>query len=137
VGRNLIRQSYTVEEKPKIQTEAGLRKPDIVAKMGRTLVVLDAQVVNDQVSLDEAHQRKIEYYKSMNNTLRNKYEVTEIRFGSITLFWRGVWSAESANDLLTLGVVKKKELKILSTRAITGLASFHIFNRSTIHRTSR
>jgi len=136
VGRNLIRQSYTVEEKPKIQTEAGLRKPDIVAKMGRTLVVLDA--VNDQVSLDEAHQRKIKYYKSMNNTLRNKYEVTEIRFGSITLSWRGVWSAESANDLLTLGVVKKKELKILSTRAITGgLASFHIFNRSTIHRTSR
>jgi len=26
----------------------------------------------------------------------------------ITLSWRGVWSAESANDLLTLGVSKEE-----------------------------
>jgi len=87
VGRGLIRQGYTVDEEPKIQTDVGLRKPDIVAKMGRTLLVLDAQVINDQIALDEAHQQKIEYYERIHSILRNKYEVSEIRFGSITLSW--------------------------------------------------
>jgi len=67
--------------------------------------------------------------------LKQKYGVREVRFSYITLSWRGVWSAKSANDLLTLGVVKKKELKVMSTRAIIGgFASFHIFNKSTTSR---
>jgi len=40
--------------------------------------------------------------------LRERYRVSEVRFSLITLSWRGVWSAESANDLLTLGVSKEE-----------------------------
>jgi len=39
------RKARIVEEEPKILTKEGLRKSDIVARMGRTLVVLDAQII--------------------------------------------------------------------------------------------
>lgn len=132
VARGLRRQEYEVEEEPRIQTDQGLRKPDIAAKQGRTLLLIDAQVVNDQIDLDTAHRNKVSYYSPMEELLKEKYQVADVRFTSITVSWRGVWSGRSAEELIDLGILRKKELKIISSRAIIGgLASFHVFNKST------
>ncbi|CAK9799136.1 Retrovirus-related Pol polyprotein from type-2 retrotransposable element R2DM [Anthophora plagiata] len=138
VARNLRHQGYEVQIEPKYPTSEGLRKPDIVATLGRTTIVVDAQVVSEQTALDEAHKRKVEYY-SMNDTLvaaiKEKEKSQEVKFHSVTLSWRGVWSSKSAAELLGLGVIRKAELKILSTRALIGtIAGFNLFSRITTVR---
>lgn len=132
VCRSLRTQGYQVSVEPRIDSDIGVRKPDIVAKMGITALVLDAQVVNDQISLDEAHGRKVAYYQQIEDKIKEKYVVNNVIFSSITLSWRGLWSQASVEHLTTLGVIKKKQIKILSTRAIVGgLTCFHLFNRTT------
>lgn len=63
-------------------TNAGLRKPDIVAKLGTTALVIDAQM-NDQFDLDTAHNNKVEYYKDIEGNLKENYNT--VVFSSITL----------------------------------------------------
>lgn len=100
--------------------------------MGITALVIDAQVVNDQISLDDAHARKVEYYKQIENEIKAKFKVNNVIFSSITLSWRGLWSKASVEHLTAIGIIRKNQIKILSTRAIVGgLACFHLFNRST------
>jgi len=94
---------------PRIKTEQGVRKPDIVAKLGITAVVLDAQIVNDQMDLDGAHQKKVEYYTTIENEIKREYDVENAIFSSITLSWRGFWSRASVEHLFGLGVLKKRQ----------------------------
>ena len=132
VCRALRTQGYEVSVEPKIDSDIGVRKPDIIAKMGITALVLDAQIVNDQISLDDAHERKITYYQQIEDKIKEKYVVNNVIFSSITLSWRGVWSQASVEHLTTLGIIKKSQIKILSTRAIVGgLTCFHLFNKTT------
>lgn len=132
VSRLLEVQGYDVSVEPRIKSDRGLRKPDIVAKLGVTAFVLDAQVVNDQISLDDAHRRKIDYYQDIERNVKEKFRVQNVICSSITLSWKGLWSQKSVESLTDLGVLKKKHIKIISTRAIIGgLASFHIFNKAT------
>lgn len=132
IAAGLEKQEYRVAIEPKFQTEAGLRKPDIVAWLGVTALVIDAQVVNDQIDLNSAHRRKSEYYRDLTVLIKETYGVQEVRFMSATLSWRGVWSQESADSLVRIGVLKKKMLKVLSSRVVVGgLAAFHHFNKVT------
>lgn len=132
VCRSLEVKGYEVSVEPRLQTSVGLRKPDIVAKLGMTAVVIDAQIVNDQIDLDVAHSRKVNYYSEIEDDIKRKYNVRSVLCTSTTLSWRGLWSQASAEDMTSLGIVRKNQLKILSTRAIIGgLACFHIFNKST------
>lgn len=113
-------------------TNAGFKKPDIVAKLGTTTLVIDAQEVNDQFDLDTAHNNKVEYYEDIEGDLKESYNVDTVIFSSITLSWRGVWSRKSAEHMTSLEVLRKRELKILSSQAIIGgLACFHTFNKAT------
>lgn len=59
VERKICSGGYKVERETRYMTALGLRKPDIVATLGQTAVVLDAQVVSEQTNLNEAHIRKI------------------------------------------------------------------------------
>jgi len=132
IAQRLERQGSAVEIEPKIKTDNGIRKPDLIVKMGQTALVVDAQVVNDQIDLNAAHQRKSEVYRKTEEELKQRYSVSTVRYTSVTLSWRGVWSAASAEDLLGLGTIRKDALKIISSRVIIGgLTSFHLFNKTT------
>ncbi|CAK9834488.1 Retrovirus-related Pol polyprotein from type-2 retrotransposable element R2DM [Anthophora retusa] len=135
IARSLRQKSNMVEEEPRISTDEGYRKPDIVAKIGNEAIVIDAQVVGEQQNLNQAHQRKIDYYKR-NNTLiqqvKERHGVDVVVFETVTVSARGVWSSHSADGLLMRKIIKKKELKIISTRALVGgLHAFRIFNATT------
>ncbi|CAL7932959.1 unnamed protein product [Xylocopa violacea] len=138
ISRNMKRQGYTVSEEPTFSSEEGTRKPDLVATMGRTTIVVDAQVVSEQTDLNMAHKRKVEYYSKNTSLLRNigrREQSTDVQVLSATLSWRGIWSSKSAEDLIRLGLLQKKELKILSTRALIGtIAAFNMFSRVTTVR---
>lgn len=132
IAQEMRKRGYAMDEEPQIRTASELRKPDIVAKLGQTALVIDTQVVNDQIDLDTEHAHKREIYRGIAEDLKQKYAVSTVEFTSVTLSRRGVWSGASAAELLGLGVIRKNALKVLSSRVIIGgLAAFHCFNRAT------
>ncbi|CAK9834256.1 Retrovirus-related Pol polyprotein from type-2 retrotransposable element R2DM [Anthophora retusa] len=133
--RALEKKYEKVEEEPHFKTDLGLRKPDLVAIQDDTALVLDAQVVSEHISLDTAHNTKIDKYKHLKEDITKRYGTTDVHYLTATLSYRGVWSAASANQLLGKGILNKAELKTISTRAlIGGLSSFWRFNRTTARR---
>lgn len=132
IAQGLSRHGCTVDVEPKFQTANDLRKPDIVAVKQQQVLVIDAQIVNDQIDLDEAHRKKSGKYRDLEEMLKEKYSVPSIKYTFVTLSWRGIWSAASANELLDLRVIKKKSLKVISSRVIVeGIAAFNQFGRTT------
>lgn len=134
LARKIPRGGYQVFQEPRYDTEIGLRKPDLVAVLGETAVVVDAQVVSEQTMLTNAHERKKRYYSepAVVEKIKQTHGVRRVITTSATLSWRGIWSPESARELLDIGYIRKSELKILSTRAlIGGLAAFKMFNATT------
>lgn len=135
--RRIHSGGYTIYKEPHYHTAQGLRKPDMVAILGQTAIVVDAQVVSEQTDLETAHRRKTEYYSTaeMLEAIRIKHQVQTIRTTSATLSWKGVWSPTSASELRQLGFISTGDLKIISNRVlIGGLAEFRIFNAVTSWR---
>lgn len=83
VCRTLETQDYQVSVEPKLKTNAGLRKPDIVAKLETTAFVIDAQVVNDQIDLDAAHNNKVDYYRNIEECVKESYDVSNVVFSAL------------------------------------------------------
>lgn len=137
--RRALEQRYgVVDEEPRLVTPQGLRKPDLVAARDGEAIIVDAQVVSERADLDMAHQRKIDYYQQLQETVRVKYGVEKVTLTSVTLSSRGIWSRKSAQDLVSRKIIKAQELKIISTRAIIGgLSAFWMFNRTTSVRRRR
>ena len=53
---------YDILEEPLIPTEAGIRKPDIVAFCDGVAYVVDMTIVADNAVLNHDHLEKIKYY---------------------------------------------------------------------------
>ena len=116
IGRGIVRSGYDVSYEPKLQTAEGLRKPDIVAVIGRTAMIVDAQVVSEQSNLNRAHKLKKDYYgenPDLTIKIREKWGVTHNLYSTATLSCRGLWSPQSAGDLLRLGIIRKKDLSVV------------------------
>lgn len=125
-------QEYKVHEEPHLHTNAGLRKPDIIACRGVTAVVIDAQVVSEQADLLKAHNNKKNYYQSLEDQIKDNYKVRNVIFTSATLSWRGIWSRTSAEDLVSYGLIRRSDIKVISTRVLMGaMVAFNCFNRRT------
>ncbi|KAK2575343.1 hypothetical protein KPH14_012766 [Odynerus spinipes] len=135
VGRNLARAGYIVRYEPPYPTEEGVRKPDVVAVMGRTALLLDGQVVSDMANLQKAHNAKVSYYArntQLINQIKNESGASDVKVLSVTLSWRGVWCPKSATELLSIGAINKKDLCIIASRVlIGGIAAFRTFNKRT------
>ncbi|CAL7932908.1 unnamed protein product [Xylocopa violacea] len=135
IERNLRTMGFQVDSEPHFNTQEGLRKPDIVGSLGNTAFVIDAQVVGEQACLRRSHDQKVLYYSQNSSLIReimNKYNCTTVKTFSCTLTWRGIWSPQSVTGLLETGIIRKKDVKILSSRAVIGtLACFNTFCTST------
>lgn len=124
-----------IEQEPHFSSAEWLRKPDLVVKQEKIALVIDAQVVSEQTNLTDAHERKSAYYKNLLQMMKERYNVNTVTFTSATLSCRGIWSHASAKSLIDLRVVKKKDLKILSTRTVIGgLNAFWKFYKATMQK---
>ncbi|CAK9796168.1 Retrovirus-related Pol polyprotein from type-2 retrotransposable element R2DM [Anthophora quadrimaculata] len=138
VALNRAKKNLHVKVEPQYITDEGKRIPDIVATMGRTTLVIDAQIVSEQTDLNRARKSKTEYYSrntSLSRKILEEEGSEEVKFLSVTMSWRGVWSPKSAEEITKLGLIKKNELKILATRALIGtLGGFYLFMKVTTVR---
>ena len=129
------RGASALVKEPDISTPAGLRKPDLLVKIRDQAVVLDAQVVADNGDLDAADERKRVYYDThaIREYAGHSLGVVpeSVRFGSVTLNWRGAFSKASAGLLSELGL-SARQLELLSVRTLEGTHQiFKIFRAST------
>lgn len=133
--RNIKNLGYETHEEPRLKVGDAVRKPDCVAVKGDKAIVIDTQVVSEQADLKKAHMNKINYYKPLENTIRETYNVKTVDLTSVTLTWRGIWSKDSYEALVSKGFLKPEEAKIVSVRALLGgYAAFCTFNRRTTTR---
>ncbi|GBN75980.1 Retrovirus-related Pol polyprotein from type-2 retrotransposable element R2DM [Araneus ventricosus] len=140
VKRACENRGYEVVTEPLYRTTIGNRKPDILAKKGDKVLVIDAQVVGDSVDLDRANDRKIHYYRDnldLDQQIQSKYGTHDVSYLGVTLNIRGVWSAKSANDLVNkFKILSRTDVPVVSTRVLIGtFASFTMFSRSTARAT--
>ncbi|CAB0028302.1 unnamed protein product [Trichogramma brassicae] len=126
----------SVRQEPHFHTREGLRKPDVVAVKDQVVRVFDAQVISASSSLDDSHRRKVAKYDTfdLRHQVASEYgvEADNIRFSSITISWRGIWSAASAASLCELGL--SKCLDSITVRALRGShMNWLRWNRMTTH----
>lgn len=136
--RNLQNKGWNTEIDPRIPLGGSYLKPDIVAIKDGKAVTLDVQIITDAFGLDRANQNKINKYSTWEykRSVREKYHTTDEVTIAATLNWRGIWSPDSAKQLLDLKIIHKQELQLLSTRVlIGGIIGHRMFCQSTMSRT--
>ena len=93
--------------------------------------MIDVQVVNDQISLENAHLRKVEKYRPLHDQL-NGLRPGGVLFTSFNCNWRGAVSKSSFKDLYNFHLLSKSDFKVLSSRTlIGGMACFRDFQNMT------
>uniref|UniRef100_A0ABD2XAX0 Reverse transcriptase domain-containing protein n=1 Tax=Trichogramma kaykai TaxID=54128 RepID=A0ABD2XAX0_9HYME len=133
---SLRQLGWSVRQEPHFHTREGLRKPDIVAVKDQVVKVIDAQVISASSSLDDSHRRKVAKYDTpdIRHQVASEYGVENdnISFSSITISWRGIWSAASAASLCELGL--SKCLDSITFRALRGsYMNWLRWNKMTTH----
>lgn len=134
VAKLMVDDGYAVHKEPRIRVGAEFLVPDVIGVKAGDVVVVDAQVVSDKIDVDVAHATKRAKYQGVAflNEVRRVYSGDTSRTLTATLNWRGIWSPKSARELLDVGIIMKRHLKIFSTRVLIGGVSAHrVFNQTT------
>ena len=112
-----------------------MQKPDIVASIGKTSLIIDTQVVSEQADLERADKLKRDKYGTNKNLIakiKSKYETDTVVSMALTITWRGIWARTSADRLRRRGLLTTEVIKIVSSRAIIGsIIAWNVFNRAT------
>ena len=118
----------------RIPTPEGIGTPHLVVRSPGKLYVVDAQVVSDNVSLNEVHGNKNVYYDkpAIRNWLKELEPGKEIMFSSLSLNWRGTIGKTSARLLSDEWKNSKGEIDLLALRVLEGVVrAYQHFERST------
>ena len=113
------RKGYEIKWEPHIRTTEGLQKPDLVATMGRLALVIDAHIVgdnDDMIAACEAKMRKYLDNPGIDAAIESKLGVVQVRHCPLIITSRGVWCHKSAEDLIELGVLSRKYIRLMSVR---------------------
>ena len=138
-SKALSKLGYTTLIEPHIQTESGLRKPDIVAyNVARGIsAVIDVTICTDNIEVNRAHFKKVETYAQHPEITRYVEALSGGRepfYSGVAINWRGAIAPQSAQDLRTMGV-SERTLKLLSVITVEQSALIHrLFNTNTARR---
>lgn len=133
LARSMGRKWSYVAQEPKFNIRnVGIRKPDLLATEGDAALVIDVCIPSEQADLATAHREKVDYYKILEDNIKKRYNVSHVTFSAAAISSRGLWCSRSCQELLDLNVIKKSEIKIISTRVlIGGIYAHNIFNKMT------
>ncbi|RLJ22680.1 hypothetical protein DJ031_00370 [bacterium endosymbiont of Escarpia laminata] len=131
----LGKKGFSTREEPSIPTPAGIRRPDLVVWKENQCVVIDTTIVADNYNMEDAHQRKKEYYDkpAIRQWCHTETGIaaTEVEFTACVLNWRGTPAARSVLELGRLGI-SKADWMIMSVRTLEwGAKSIACFRSST------
>ena len=135
VSKRLTADGYLVEKEPIFDTAEGNRKPDLVATLHGISRIVDVQIRSEQKNLPKANHEKKNYYgnnRSLLKAVKDRYGSKEVTTTAVSLKWRGMWYIKSVEELLENKIIRKTDIKTISSRVlIGGIAAFKCFNRTT------
>ncbi|KAG8174405.1 hypothetical protein JTE90_016101 [Oedothorax gibbosus] len=121
----------TVHAEPLFDGPNGALKPDLVVYGRDQIAVIDVQVVNDQFPLKVGHGNKVSKYSVLKDKLKG-LPTREPVFTSLTMNWRGAVCGASAEELLGLGLISRRDLKVLSVRCLEfGIEGWRVHRKMT------
>lgn len=122
--RALEYKGYEALLEPTIPTEAGIRRPDLVAWKGNDAWVIDTSVTADAhgANMSLAYQRKCSNYNTQDimRCVTERTGLHRITVAALVMNWRGDLCARSLSLLRQLGVVSS--IKLLEVRNFEGSA---------------
>ena len=99
-------------EEPRIITETGLQKPDLLVLRNNITLIIDVQIRADSglEDLDVLHDEKCAKYANaaLHKALTDKYNNTSIKSLSVTYNWRGTMSLKLFKTLKSECLIKNK-----------------------------
>lgn len=120
IAMRLHQLEWNVLWEPHYTVQGKVMKPDLVATQGAQTIIIDVQVVGTGMELAVLHKQKATKY-SVPDLLRQvqgqRREPPLVTTATMNL--RGIWSRESARDLLSLGLTKS-DLKLMTVRCLQG-----------------
>jgi len=118
---------------PPIKTEVGIRRPDLIVIVEKTITVLDLTITADHVSPLIAFNQKCAYYNRPQITTwaQSHFKLPcPVEYSAIVLNWRGAILTESSTLMKKLGIIERDQT-ILSIRCLTFTSHMHKhFHRS-------
>ena len=120
----LCEKGFQTVMEPVIPTSITNRKPDLIVwnENGEAATVIDVQITSDSAvaKIEQCHGRKVTKYdtEEIRDWVRRRTGKSIVKVSSATLNWRGCWSAESVELLLSLGV-SKRDLKLMTIRSMS------------------
>ncbi|OXA37477.1 Retrovirus-related Pol polyprotein from type-2 retrotransposable element R2DM [Folsomia candida] len=132
LAKELVRIGYNVSVEPVISTYHGKLKPDLVAVREGKCYVIDPTVTGRD-NIDLAHRWKVRKYESnpdVRKYLVDKHGEIPIKFGSLTMSYRGIMSKESVELLTAIGVTKAalKRAVVVCLRETARLVRMFIYS---------
>lgn len=129
-GLKLAGCNVTKEKRLQVGTDGGLQ-PDLIACVGETAYVVDAQVVCGQ-NVEFAHQAKMAKYRGFpgfDSYVKRRHGVQRVIHCPATITYRGAWSKQSVRSLDRLGI-PQKIFHYIVTSVLTGSwLCWRLFNR--------
>ena len=118
---------------PTIPTSEGVRRPDLIVKIGECAYVVDLTISSDHVHLSTPYQAKVPYYDryDIRQWVLTRFGCRDVTFSAIVYSWHGCTLPESVSTLDRIGMSRYKQI-IPIIRVLTYTANMHrLFNRST------
>ena len=97
----LQRKGYEVEWEQHIRTAEGLRKPDLLATMGRLALVIDAHIVGNNVDMINT-RTKYSDNPRIDAAIKSKPGVVEVRHCPLIITSRRIWYHKLLHKFLGL-----------------------------------
>ena len=118
---------------PTIPTSQGVRRPDLIVKIGECAYVVDLTISSDHVHLSTPYQAKVRYYDQadIRQWVLTRFGCRSVAFSAIVYSWRGCTLPKSVAMLDTIGMPRYKQI-IPIIRVLTYTANmYRLFTRST------
>lgn len=113
-----LREEDSIHREPLLNTQLGVRKPDLVIVRGRTAMLLEAHIVSG-LGMENARAVKINKYKNIEDYIKATFDVDEVIFETVTVSYKGVFERNSAKTLCGLGLTQTG-LRMMSASVLLG-----------------
>lgn len=114
-------ETFTIEKEPHIQTQSGLRKPDLLLHGGNEAVVIDLHIVGKDY-MSEARCNKVAKYRDlpgMTGIIKDRYNVDKVSYEAITVSYCGIIDRVS-RELLRVLDFKGEDIFRITTSVLRG-----------------
>lgn len=113
-----LREGDLIHREPLLNTQLGVRKPDLVIVRGRIAMLLEVHIVSG-LGMENARLAKINKYKNIRDHIKATFHVDEVIVETVTMSYKGIFERKSAKTLCALGITKEG-LRMMSASVLLG-----------------